>query len=232
MSSGVIGRAWRAVRKVERSWDEHPPDLVVLLDSPELNLRLAKRARARGLRILYYIAPQTWASREGRNRLIAKVVDRLACILPFEEDYFLRAGIAAQYVGHPLFETLGNEAARESEVGRLKTGEGPLMALLPGSRRHVIDAVLPLQLDVLRKLRTMGRPVRAAVSAVSEQRVEQIRRLLDRSGVEAELIVADNASLLTAADLVLVASGTATLQVAYYRKPLIVMYDAEVGCSA
>ena len=150
----VVGKALRAVRAVEQSWDATPPDLVVLLDSPELNLRLAKKAHARGIPVLYYIAPQTWASREGRNRLIARVVDRLACILPFEEEYFRQAGVNAAYVGHPLFETLDNERPDADRVAALRSGAERLVAILPGSRRHVIDAVLPPQLEVVEKMRT------------------------------------------------------------------------------
>jgi lipid-A-disaccharide synthase len=222
----IIGRAWKALRLVERAWQATPPDLVVLLDSPELHLRLARRARERGLPVLYYIAPQTWASREGRNRQIAETVDRLACILPFEEHYFRRVSIDAEYVGHPLFETLRGEAPDAAIVESLRSGDGLVVALLPGSRRHVIDAVLPLQLEIVRRLRTEGVDLRAVISAVSEERGEQIRSHTADSGVPAEIVVNDNASVLTAADLVLVASGTATLHVAYYRKPMVVLYEA------
>jgi len=222
----ILGRALKAVKAVEESWDREPPDLAIFLDSPELNLRLAKKARARGIPVLYYIAPQTWASRAGRNRLISKTVDRLACILPFEQEYFRRAGVDAEFVGHPLFKTLRREAPDHKTVSRLRAGGDPLTAIMPGSRRHVIDSVLPRQLDVLHKLRRGGVDVRAAVSAVSDSRAEQIRRIVDQSRIDAEIIVDDNASLLSAADLVLTASGTATLHVAYYRKPMIVMYEA------
>ena len=223
---GLISRAWQAVGIVERAWDAQPPDLVVLLDSPELHLRLARRAQARGLPVLYYIAPQTWASREGRNRQIAETIDRLACILPFEEDYFADAGIRAEYVGHPLFETLRAQASDPQLVERLQAGDGPLVALLPGSRRQVIDTVLPLQLDVIRKLRAAGVRARAGISAVSDVRAKQIRTHLAQNELPAEIVVSDNASLLSTADLVLVASGTATLEVAFHRKPMIVLYDA------
>jgi lipid-A-disaccharide synthase len=222
----LVGRAWKAVKTVERSWDADPPDLVVLLDSPELHLRLARRAQRRGLPVLYYIAPQTWAARPGRNRQIAATVDRLACILPFEEEYFRQASVNAEYVGHPLFETLRGEGPDEAVVERLRSDGEAVAALLPGSRRHVIDAMLPRQLEILRKLRAAGHAVRAAVSAVSAERAGQIRAHMAGTNLPAEIIVADNASVLTAADLVLVASGTATLHAAYYRKPMVVLYDA------
>jgi lipid-A-disaccharide synthase len=175
---------------------------------------------------LYYIAPQTWASRAYRNRQIARDVDRLACILPFEEKYFRRACVRAEFVGHPLFEALARESADKAAVRFLRAEGEPLVAILPGSRRHVIDAMLPKQLDVIRQLRTSGMKLRAAISCISDERKPQIESHLRTSGVEAATVGGDNASLLTAADLVLVASGTATLHVAHYRKPMIVMYDA------
>jgi lipid-A-disaccharide synthase len=223
----VIGKARRAVGEVERAWRRRPPALVILLDSPELHLPLAERARRRGLPVLYYIAPQTWASRPWRNRRMARCIDRLACILPFEQPYFRAAGLAADFVGHPLFETLATQLPNPQRVRQLRSG-GPLVALLPGSRRGVVDAVLPLQLDVLRRLRATGAPVSAAVSAANADRARQIdARLRPLAAAERPAIVVDdNASLLSAADLVLVASGTATLHVAHYRKPMIVMYDA------
>ncbi|MEP0847988.1 MAG: hypothetical protein HRF50_14350 [Phycisphaerae bacterium] len=221
----VIGRAWRALRAVQCCWSRSRPDAVVLLDSPELNLRLAARARKLGVPVIYYIAPQTWASREGRVRAMARDVDALACILPFEEAYFRARGVNARFVGHPLFEALARERADGARVSGLRSGDGPLLALLPGSRKHVIDTILPKQLGVLDRLRAFGTPARAAVSAIDADRGAHIRGLFKRLGSEVPIVESDNASLLTAADLVLVASGTATLHVAHYRKPMIVMYD-------
>jgi lipid-A-disaccharide synthase len=222
----VIGHARRATRIVEHSWRERPPDLVVLLDSPELHLRFARRARRLGLPVLYYIAPQTWAAREYRNRRIARDVDRLACILPFEEEYFRAAGVDAEFVGHPLFETLADGQADAGRVAELRAAGGPVLALLPGSRRHVIDTMLPRQLEVVRRLHERGVAAKAAVSCVAADRRSLIEEHVAAAGFPARVVESDNASLLSAADLVLVASGTAALEVAFYRKPMIVMYDA------
>ena len=119
----VIGHAREALRTVERSWREDPPDVVVLLDSPELHLRFARRAKALGLPVLYYIAPQTWAAREYRNRQIARDVDRLACLLPFEQNYFRQHLVLAEFVGHPLFEALARQESVPAVVDRLRGGE-------------------------------------------------------------------------------------------------------------
>jgi lipid-A-disaccharide synthase len=174
---------------------------------------------------------------------------------------FARGRFRAEYVGHPLFETLRQERPIPETVEFLgsRAAGRPIVALLPGSRQHVIRALLPLQLDVVRRLRAAGHAVYAVISCVSNERRQQIRGILaqcplcatallrgsaphvgdpprragsgpmpqvDVADAGIDVVVADNASLLSAADLVLVASGTATLHVAYYRKPMIVMYDA------
>ncbi|MBI5865966.1 MAG: hypothetical protein HZB38_15970 [Planctomycetes bacterium] len=244
---GVLGRAVRAIDTAALRWCTHRPDLVVLVDSPELHLPMAKKAQRLGIPVLYYIAPQTWASREYRVRTLRRVVDHLACILPFEEAYFRSFGVKASYVGHPLFESLKAERPAADQVESLRGDDRPLVALLPGSRGHVISTMLPLQLAVAESMIRKGRDIRIAVSVADPARLESIRALVAGSGFNcrvhsrelpdtepngrqtartAHLVVQDNASLLTAADLVLVASGTATLHVAHYRKPMIVMYDA------
>lgn len=222
----IIGKAMRAVKAVERSWQARRPDIIVLIDSPELHLRLAAKARRLGIPVLYYVAPQTWASRAYRNQRIARDVTRLACILPFEEEYFRARGVNAAFVGHPLFEALRRETPSGECVAALRSAEGALLALLPGSRKHVIETTLPLQLDVAKRMHGAGHRFRVAVSAVDENRASRIRAITAAAGMACEVVVADNASLLTAADMVLVASGTATLHVAHYRKPMVVMYDA------
>lgn len=225
-------RAYALRGVVEASWRRRPPDLVILLDSSVFHLPLAAAAKKLHRRVLYYIAPQTWASRPYRNRQLADLVDHVACILPFEQEHFQKHGVRATYVGHPLFEALRDEQPNPERIATLRGGESPdrapLIALLPGSRAHVIDEVLPIQLDIVRRLTAESRPLRAAVSCQSEQRRAQIEQHVARAAVGAELVVDDNASLLTAADLVLVASGTATLHVAHYRKPMVVLYNVHL----
>lgn len=229
MLTGIIGKlapGWKALRAAKAAWEKSPPDLVIVLDSSALHLPMARRAHLRGIPVLYYIAPQTWASRAYRNRQLERYVDRVACILPFEQAHFRRALVYATYVGHPLFEVLPAERPQETAVQKLRRSGRPVVAVLPGSRRQVIDAMLPRQLEVVRRLRAAGHAVEVGVSCAASDRLTQVRRHVHASGFAAEILVDDNASLLTAADLVLVASGTATLQTAYYRKPMVVMYDA------
>lgn len=244
----LIRRAWEAVRATEEAWRRRRPDLVVLLDSPELNLRLARRAKRAGLRVLYYIAPQTWASREGRLHAMRSCIDHLACILPFEEPYFRSAGIPATYVGHPLFDRAvegegvktprldGHEDAVAEHPARNPGGARGLvrLGLFPGSRSGLLARMLPLQLDIAEGLqRALDRPLEVRVSCVDERRAGLVSGALDawrqrcgNAALRVRLCVDDNAAVVGEADLLLVTSGTVTLQAARSRKPMIVLYDA------
>ncbi len=221
----LAGRAWRIGRRIEQILRDDPPRAVLLLDSPELNLRIARSAKRHGVPVLYYIAPQTWASRRGRVRQMRETIDRLACILPFEEPLFRAAGIAAEYVGHPLLELLVDAHPDPQRVASLRQ-RGRVVALLPGSRQGVIRRVLPIQLAVVRQLRAREPRIAPVVSAVDARRESLIRELLERQGAADIPTLCDNASLLAAAELALVASGTVTLEVACHRVPMVVIYDA------
>lgn len=226
---GNLGRGWRTVRMVERLWRAQRPDLIVLMDSGTLHLPMARRARRLGIPVLYYIAPQTWASRAYRNRTLATCVDHVACILPFEPAWFARAGVRATFVGHPLFEALRGQSPDRQTVERLRRGDTPLVAVLPGSRRHVISTMLPLELAVLARLHESGLRPRVAISAAAPTYESLIRDAINRAPINAEIISGDSSALLAATDLVLATSGTATLHAAHFRKPMVVMYDAGSG---
>lgn len=226
----LVGKARGALRAIEAAWDQRPPNLVIVCDSAALHLRVARAAKQRGLPVLYYIAPQTWASRAYRNRALARHVDRLACILPFEADYFQNAGVHATFVGHPLFETLRTQSISEHRIAAWKQPNLPLVAILPGSRAGVVAKVLPHQLRAAATLHAKHTPIRVAISVADRARRLQIETLLQKhqpaNGPTVELVENDNATLLNAADLALVASGTATLETAYRGTPLLVLYDA------
>jgi lipid-A-disaccharide synthase len=221
----LAGRALRLLRRLDRLMSEEPFDLGIVIDSPALHLPLARRMKRHGLPVLYYIAPQTWAWAEYRHRKVARRVDRAAVILPFEEEYFRSRGIRADYVGHPLFDVLAARTINAELVSQLRRGAESVVTLLPGSRRHVVQEVLPGQLEVCRQLARRFKRARFLLSVAGEPVRAVVQGLVDESGMHIEIQEGRNAELITAADLVLVASGTATLEVAYYRKPMIVMYN-------
>jgi lipid-A-disaccharide synthase len=229
MAAGIIKqvpRALAALRACKAYLKTHAVDLAVVIDSPTLNLPMAKFARRAGVPVLYYIAPQVWAWAEWRVRRVRARVDRLAVILPFEEAYFRGYGMDAQFVGHPLFDTLLHRGVNDEGVARIRSMGTPVVAILPGSRAHVVSEVFPGQVEVAQAI--AGRHPGACfhVSVASGRVRPLIESRLAGAGIQYRLHENENGDLLTAADLALVASGTATLEVAYYHVPMLVMYNA------
>jgi lipid-A-disaccharide synthase len=223
---GNAGRAARAVARINRYLERFAFDAAVLIDSPFLHLPLAQRIRARGIPVLYYVAPQLWAWGAHRIHRLRQNVDRLAVLLPFEEAYFRERGVPATFVGHPLFDRLRAERVDPEVVSRIHARGNPIVAILPGSRRHVVREVLPGQLEVARAVADRFPGTHFAVSAANPQVEPLIKAMIGRARLSASMHADCNGALLTAADLALVASGTATLEVAYRGTPMIVMYNS------
>jgi len=221
----LVGRALGLFRRVGRLLKAAPADLVIVVDSPTLNLPIAKKAKAAGCPVLYYIAPQVWAWAPWRIRRVRRRVDRVACLLPFEEGYFSSRGVPAKYVGHPLIEQL---QARKPDMGaasELKTRGQPIVACMPGSRGHVIREVLPGQIEIARAIAERHGQAYFLFSAADEAAGEMLQATLKGESFRYSIEVRRNAEVLAAADLVLCASGTATLEVAYAGVPLVIMYN-------
>ncbi len=229
MLLGVLGAAGRAMRMravCDRVLREHRFDAVVVLDSPTLHLSLAAKAHALNIPVLYYIAPQLWAWGTYRLHRLRNDVDRVAAILPFEEAFFRSHGIEATYVGHPLAEAIEERAIDEPAIARLRERGHPLIALLPGSRRHVVEEILPGQLEVADAIASAMPRAAFGVSVAGTRMADVVREAVSRSRIATRVFVAPHDELIEAADLVLVASGTTTLEVAFRAKPMIVMYNA------
>jgi lipid-A-disaccharide synthase len=222
-----IARAWRALAARLRA---APPDLVVLVDSSGFNLPLAKRARRLGCAVLYYVAPQVWAWRPGRARVLAGRVDRLAVTLPFEVDAFAVAGIRADFVGHPLVDRLGRAGAVSDPVAdRLALGLDPavpMVALLPGSRRNEVRHILPVFLETARILHardprlSFALPVAPGIDrGPLEARVRAARL---PAGLRIALVDGRSHSVLRACDVAVVKPGTGSLEAALLGRPQVV----------
>ncbi|MEE9294196.1 MAG: lipid-A-disaccharide synthase [Phycisphaerae bacterium] len=237
MLTGVVSNARAAAAVLARTTHEfshHHYDAAVVIDSPMLNLPIALRAKSRAIPVLYYIAPQLWAWGAYRAHKVRARVDKLAVILPFEEDYFRNVGLDAAYVGHPLFDHLASRQPDPAQVRAIQAAGQPVIAVLPGSRKHVVREVLPGQLEVAAAVRQRHPDAHIVVSTANPtvakiiQEGTKARRHGGTKGNCQSSIVSGQsslASLLSAADLTLVASGTATLEVAYHGCPMIVMYN-------
>jgi len=193
------------------------PDVVFLIDYPDFNLRVAKRCKELGLRVVYYISPQLWAWRKGRVRHIAKYVDHMVVIFPFEEELYRRHGVPVTYVGHPLVEQLAG-------VGRPKRTDGVLrLALLPGSRRMEVQTLLPAMLEAVAILRR-EREVDAYLIQAPTIEHDELEVIMRDARVEVPILPHDRGEGVAAADVALCSSGTATLEAAILGTPVVVMY--------
>lgn len=221
----LAGHAYRLLREVGRRLRTDRADLAILADSPALHLPMAKRVRAAGCPVLYYIAPQLWAWAPWRIRRLRRRVDRLATILPFEESYFRDRGIDARFVGHPLVEQLEAENPSQDAIRSLREAGQPVIACLPGSRDHVIREVLPGQIEVARAVAREHPDAAFLFAAAHEAAAATIRARLENESLNHRVEIDLNGEILRAADLALCASGTATLEVAWHRLPMVVMYN-------
>ncbi len=191
------------------------PDVVFLVDYPGFNLRVARRCKKLGFRVVYYISPQLWAWRQGRVRHIAKYVDRMIVIFPFEEEFYRRHGVPVTYVGHPLVEQLAHVQKPPRQYDTLR------IALLPGSRRHEVQLLLPPMLDAVEILSGERKVDAYIIQAPTITREELASIVGDRS---VRILPHDGGEGVAAADVSLSSSGTATLESAVLGTPVVVMY--------
>jgi lipid-A-disaccharide synthase len=200
------------------------PDLLILIDYPGMNLRLARFAKEKGIRVMYYISPQVWAWGRGRVRSIRKYVDKMVVILPFEVDFYRREGVDVEYVGHPLIDVVKPElqpgAFRNTYgIGR----DSKLVALLPGSRRQEIDYHLTPLLEAARELGGRVPGAEFVVVSVPEYR-EKIEAEVKKLGLDYPIITEHKYAAIADSDLALTCSGTVTLEAALLGAPMIVIY--------
>ncbi len=223
----TVVRAYRRLRGeiLGRGPNGRKPDLVLLIDFPDFNLRLAGVAKRAGVPVLYYVSPQVWAWRRYRIKTLARRVDRLAVVFPFEEELY-RGLTEVTFVGHPGLETVRAERSR-ADVRRALGIEDdrPLVALLPGSRGAEVRELLPPMSAALGKL---SAPVHAAVALADESLRDVVDESLRAGGDDRAThlpVLADQTyDLVAAADLVLVASGSASLETALLGRPMVICY--------
>src|SRR5882724_2911561 len=211
-----------ALREIETS----KPNAVVLIDYPGFNLRLARalsassKAKADKPKIIYYISPQVWAWNRSRIPKMARWLDLMLCIFPFESELYEKSGLRAVFVGHPMIESLERKRA---EIRR----EPNLVGLFPGSRQREVRKIFPVMMKMIQKLRRDQPELRFEIAAVSETLAATIRQMVDRSKVSsdvAEIVIGQSALVMQRSFVGVVASGTATLEAAYYRLPFILIY--------
>jgi lipid-A-disaccharide synthase len=192
------------------------PDAVLLVDYPGFNMRVAKRCKKLGLRVVYYISPQIWAWRRGRVRHIAETVDHMIVLFPFEEEFYRQHGVPVSYVGHPIIEQVAG-------VRRAPRREALRIALLPGSRKMEVETLLPAMLDAVEVLRRDSNIDAFIIQAPTIEH-EKLDAIVRGKNANVPILPHDRGEAIAAADVALSSSGTATLECAVLGTPSIVMY--------
>ena len=214
-----VGEVVGSYRKLCRLIKERRPDCAVLLDLPDFNLRMAKKLKALGVPVVYYISPQVWAWRKYRLKTIQKYVDRMLVVFPFEKEFYLKNGVDVCFVGHPLLESLHRRAGYRSQSEILS---GPRVALLPGSRPSELRFHAPLLSRTVEILRARFPGAEFKVPVASTLSLEAVQKALPADGIG--LVQGQSREVLEWSDVALVASGTATLETALIGTPFCLFY--------
>lgn len=219
--SQVFRRAlffWRVFRSTLRWIEKERPDAVLLIDFPGFNLRLARRLRRSGVRVIYYVSPQVWAWAPGRVRSIARSVDRMLVLFPFERKIYEDAGVPVQYVGHPIFDALEAEGLPEEDRSR------SLVGILPGSRLQEVRLGLPVMIAAARRLAEAVPGLEFAISCARDGFRAEIDRNLARTGFSARVVPGSARGVLRRAEFCFMTSGSGTLECMYYEVPMVILY--------
>lgn len=207
-----------------RFFQQERPDAVILIDYCGFNFHLARAANKLGIPVIYYVCPQLWAHGPWRIKKMKKLVDKLIVIYPFEKPFYEKAGIPVTYVGHPLFDEIHKEGVDEGIVSELKKHGKTIVSFLPGSRRQEIVRLLPLLLQSALQIHQAIPSAHFFISCSDEQHLNLVRDIIKGADVPCKIIVGKIHEVIRASDLCIAGAGTITLQVAYYLKPMIIVY--------
>lgn len=209
-----------------RHFRDNPPDLFLGIDSPDFNLHLEQKLRGHGIPTAHLVSPTVWAWRRGRVKKIARAVDKMLCLFPFETEIYHQYNVAAEFVGHPLADELAQPPEKQRAREQLElAGTGKLAALFPGSRGGEVRLLAPLMLQVAQRLSANDPALRFVMPAANEQREAELRTLLvEYPQLPLTLVTGQSREVMSAADALLLASGTATLEALLLHRPMAITY--------
>ena len=212
-----IGTIFKNISFCKKDISAYKPDVLILIDYPGFNLRIAEWAKKQGLKIVYYISPQIWAWKESRVHSIKKNVDKMLVILPFEKRFYEKWNFEVEYVGHPLIEVIGK--FKQESTGLPFTGNEQVVALLPGSRKQEILKKLPIMLEVAKHF-----PEHLFMVAKAPGLTDEFYAVLLQPYSNVRSVTNKTYDLLLSAKAALVTSGTATLETALFDVPEVICY--------
>jgi len=216
---------FRAFRMLKALLVKDKPDLLILIDYPGFNLRLAAVARKAGVKVLYYITPQVWAWHASRAKKIARLVDHAAVILPFEAEIFEREGLPVTFVGHPLLEmAVPQMQKREAQLFFDIDPAARVVGLFPGSRKREIEALLPVMLSAAQLLKESFPELQFILPLASSVDKSRVDAMLAASPLAVKVIEGYNYDVMQVCDAIIAASGTVTMEIALFGVPMVIIY--------
>ena len=213
------------LKTMKRELKRIHPDVLILIDSPDFNLRLAKQAARCGIRVMYYVSPQIWAWRSSRIRVIRKCVDHMATVFPFEEKFYRDAGVPVEYVGHPLVEDAHSTMDRDAflKAHRL-SADKKLVGLFPGSRTSEVEYNFPTLVQAAGALARQRSDVQFIVPVASTLPADLVHRFIRDTDMEITTSTAGIYNVINACDTIAATSGTVTLQITLMQTPMLIIY--------
>jgi len=222
---GQLGRFIKLISKIRKYLKNNKTDLVVVCDSPAFNFHIAKAAKDRNIKTCFYVAPQLWAWGSWRVGKLRRLCDKLLCILPFEQEWFSKKGINAEFVGNPMLEGFGGKIEKNAKDYKNYQPRNAKIALLPGSRAAEIENLWePIQ-RVAVKLRKRF-PKADFTTLAADEPTKEVLRSLPVLGFRSKYVVGSVEQTVSEADLAIVASGSVTLQLAGAGCPIVVVYES------
>jgi lipid-A-disaccharide synthase len=221
----VLPRSLAMYRRLVAAARAERPSVFVAIDFPDFNFRVAGALKRQGVPVVYYVSPQLWAWRRGRLTTIKRLVDQMLVIFPFEEDLYRQAGVPVEFVGHPLLDVDRADVPREQFLAQHGLeASAPTIALLPGSRPNEVRAILPVLLEAAELISSQVAGVQFVIARAPN--LESGLFAIPRTSVGRAPVVVESRTddVLAAADVVLTASGTATVQTAIHERPMVIVY--------
>ena len=220
-----LGFILKIFYKLKKIFRKEKPDLLILIDYSGFNLPLAKAAKKEGIKVLYYISPQVWASRRGRIKTIRQTVDQMAVIIPFEPAIYEKEGVRATFVGHPLIDIVQRKYSRQEALKRYDlNGENPIIGILPGSRPGEVKRLLPIMLEAAMLLKQSSPSAQFILALADNLNPDVVSETVKQFPLDLKIIRNETYDVIGSSDAVMVASGTATLETALLETPMIIVY--------
>jgi lipid-A-disaccharide synthase len=221
----------KARQQIQQHFLDNPPDIFIGVDAPDFNLFVEEKLKQRGIKTVHYVSPSVWAWRQGRLKKIARAVNLMLTLLPFEAQFYVRNNIPVEFVGHYLADQIPLENDMQAARQALDLPvDAKIIALLPGSRTHEIQYLAEVFLQTAKKCKENNSELIFIVPMVNETRMQQFNAVLQQvaPGLPIKIFIGQSQKVMAAADAILLASGTATLEAMLFKKPMVVAYRMSV----